>query len=99
LAEKRLARARARDDLEQPTPKDILAFQLSFLRQSNLLVYTEDPAVILAARSAKPEPGERLAAYMDRAFGSRKVDVVFAQFVLPDGRSPMRSVLFENAGR
>ncbi|WP_234775680.1 hypothetical protein [Paraburkholderia tropica] len=95
----RLGKARARADLEKPTAREILEFQRKFLSRSRLLVYTEDPAVISAARSTPPEDGEKFATYMDRAFGSRKVDVSFAQFVKPDGRARMQTIVYENAGR
>ena len=97
-AVKRLAKARARDDLPAPSGDEILAFQQSFLRQSGLLVFSDDPAVIRAARSKKPEPGERVASYLVRAFGSRNANVTFAQFVTLDGRSPMQSIGSNNAG-
>lgn len=97
-AARRLAKARARDDLSAPSGDEILAFQQSFLRQSGLLVFSDDPAVIRAARSKKPEPSERLASYMVRAFGSRDANVKFAQFVTMDGRSQMHSIESNNAG-
>ena len=98
-AARRLARARARDDLKEPTPSEILDFQLAFLRRSNLLVYVTDPAIIHAARSESPQDGEKVASYLERAFGSRKADVLFAQFVTLDGRSAMSGVVLDNAGR
>ncbi|WP_186146312.1 hypothetical protein [Burkholderia gladioli] len=97
-AAKRLSRARSREDLAPPTRAAILEFQLAFLRRSGLLVYTEDPAVILAARSVKPKAGERLAGYMDRAFGSRHADVSFAQFTRRAGTDSMNLVVEANAG-
>jgi hypothetical protein len=81
-----------------PSGDEILAFQQSFLRQSGLLVFSDDPAVIRAARSKKPEPDERVASYLVRAFGSRNANVTFAQFVTLDGRSPMQSIGSNNAG-
>ncbi|MGF6440649.1 hypothetical protein [Paraburkholderia youngii] len=98
-AGRRLARARAREDLAPPTPDEILEFQLSFLRRSNLLIYTTDAAIIQAARSVKPDNGEKLASYLERAFGSKKADVLFAQFMNLDGRSAMKGVVLDNAGR
>lgn len=95
----RLAKARSRDDLPAPSPDEISAFQQAFLRQSGLLVFTEDPAVLHAGRAKKPEPGERAAAFMTRVFGSRTADVSFAQFVGLDGRSLMSSIVSNNAGR
>lgn len=97
-AAKRLARARLREDLSPPTQAEILEFQLAFLRNSGLLIYTEDPAVMLAARSVKPKVGERLAGYMDRAFGSRNADVSFAQFTRRAGTDSMNVVVEANAG-
>lgn len=97
-AARRLAKARARNDLLAPSRDEILAFQESFLRRSGLLVFTKDPAVIRAALPKKPEPAERVASFMARVFGSKDADVTFAQFVSLDGRSSMHSIVCNNAG-
>ncbi|MFM0298726.1 hypothetical protein PQQ99_01175 [Paraburkholderia sediminicola] len=97
-AARRLAKARARDDLAPPTDHDILDFQLNFWRKSGLLIYTKDPAVIAAARPTKAEPNERLAGYLDRVFGGRDVPVTFAQFEKREGRESMARVFEANAG-
>lgn len=68
------------EELDEPTRKQILDFQIDFLIDSGLLLYTDNAVVLAAARASRPEAGERLGDFCDRTFGTRKPDVMFASF-------------------
>lgn len=90
-----------RDELPSPTKAQLLDFQLDFLIDANLLLYTENPVTFATARSARPNPEERLASFLERTFGTRKPDAMIARFVpLSDfgGNTMMKRLHQENAG-
>ncbi|RRW94305.1 hypothetical protein [Pandoraea apista] len=89
------------DELPSPTKAQLLDFQLDFLIDANLLLYTENPVTFATARSARPDPEERLAGFLERTFGTRKPDAMIARFVpLSDfgGNTMMKPLHQENAG-
>ncbi|WP_048628203.1 MULTISPECIES: hypothetical protein [Pandoraea] len=91
----------SRDELPSPTKAQLLDFQLDFLIDANLLLYTENPVTFATARSTRPDPEERLAGFLERTFGTRKPDAMIARFVpLSDfgGNTMMKRLHQENAG-
>ncbi|ABO55112.1 hypothetical protein LA345_13210 [Burkholderia vietnamiensis] len=91
----------ARDELPVATKEQILDFQLDFIIDAGMLLFTEDPVVLASARSDSPEPDERLASFLERTFGTRKPNAMIARFVpISDfkGNNLIRTLIPETAG-